>query len=89
MANTIDHWVAHNACDASQVQTQIIGAVNVSTYPCADGTMLKYYQVVGGGHSWPGGQDSSCCEPNRLANMDIDANEEIWKFFAAQVLPQP
>ena len=34
---------------------------------------LRYYQVNGGGHDWPGVS----------GNMDIDATREVWNFFAA------
>ena len=33
---------------------------------------LKYYLVIGGGHDWPG----------EWGNMDINATEEVWNFFA-------
>jgi polyhydroxybutyrate depolymerase len=87
VADTIEHWLAHDSCNTSAVSTQVIGAVNVSTYPCADNTELKFYKIIDGGHSWPGGPDSACCEVNRAANTDIDANEEIWKFFSTKLLP--
>ncbi len=33
---------------------------------------LWYYEVIGGGHDWPG----------QWGNMDIDATREVWAFFA-------
>lgn len=35
--------------------------------------LLKYYLVLGGGHDWPG----------EWGNMDINATEEAWDFFAS------
>ena len=32
-----------------------------------------YYEVVGGGHDWPGAS----------GNMDINASEEVWNFVKA------
>ncbi|MCH2160428.1 MAG: hypothetical protein MK085_01000 [Phycisphaerales bacterium] len=34
---------------------------------------LWYYLVLGGGHDWPG----------QWGNMDIDATQEVWNFFAS------
>jgi polyhydroxybutyrate depolymerase len=81
VSKTIDFWLAHNQCDTASPKVTTIGSVVVSTYTCAPGGEVKFYKILGGGHSWPGGPDSTCCEVYRAANQNIDANEEIWAFF--------
>jgi len=41
-----------------------------------NGNQVLFYQVIGGGHEWPGA----------WGNKDIDATEEIWAFFNSYVL---
>jgi polyhydroxybutyrate depolymerase len=53
---------------------------------CAPGADIVYYLINGGGHTWPGvaGMDPEAFGPT---NMDINAGEVIWEFFAAHRLP--
>lgn len=44
----------------------------------ATGSPIHYWYLRDGGHSWPG-HGSAFGDP---VNMDIDANDEIWAFFA-------
>jgi len=76
--NTFDFWVQKNECAQSVVE------VFPDIYPY-DGSIVEstkfkkglfnnevwLYKVDSGGHDWPGS----------WGNMDIDATEEIWKFF--------
>jgi polyhydroxybutyrate depolymerase len=39
---------------------------------CLNNNQLWFYKVVNGGHDWPGASGT----------MDINASEEIWKFFS-------
>jgi len=64
-----------------------IGAVEVRTWSCVAPGALVYYQVLDGGHGWPGHQGSACCEVHRAMNTDIDANRVLWEFFRDRVLP--
>ena len=75
----IDAWVENNGClnyehvflpntntsDGSHV-------VNHRYFDCSDDAEVWLYEVVGGGHDWPGSS----------GNMDIEASEEIWNFFS-------
>lgn len=46
-------WAAHNACDASPLDTEIGTEVTRRTWSgCV--AAVELYTVVGGGHSWPG-----------------------------------
>ncbi|MEO0337849.1 MAG: PHB depolymerase family esterase [Bacteroidota bacterium] len=42
---------------------------------CKEDTQIQFYQLVGGGHDWPGA----------FGNMDFVASEVIWQFFAQYV----
>jgi len=44
------------------------------------GAHIYYWWLKDGGHSWPG--HGSAGNPNEPTNYDIDANDEIWAFFA-------
>ena len=41
-------------------------------FDCIENAEVWLYEVVGGGHDWPGSN----------GNMDINASEEIWSFFS-------
>lgn len=45
--------------------------IKTKYYNSKNGHQVLYYQVVNGGHDWPGA----------WGNKDIDATEEIWAFF--------
>lgn len=78
IASTIDYFVAKNEC------TTLVNETLPDTDPSDDSIIVTekhqnginnnevwYYEVVGGGHDWPGA----------WGNMDIDAGEEAWLFF--------
>jgi polyhydroxybutyrate depolymerase len=55
---------------------------------CREGTAVALYSVVGGGHTWPGGQGL----PRLIfgkTSRDLNANEVIWQFFEAHPFPTP
>ena len=45
---------------------------------------MLFYQINNGAHAWPGGQDF----PTAVVNFDIDASDEIWKFFSRHTLDE-
>jgi len=46
--------------------------INHRYFDCDNNAEVWLYEVVGGGHDWPGS----------YGNMDINASEEIWNFFS-------
>jgi polyhydroxybutyrate depolymerase len=78
----IHFWVENNECSPDPVVTQLPdlntsdhSTVTVYHYPgFTSQSEVIYYIIEGGGHSVPG------VEPG--ANMDINACEEIWRFFS-------
>jgi polyhydroxybutyrate depolymerase len=57
-------------------------------YGCREGTAVALYSVVGGGHTWPGGQGLPRIIFGKTSR-DLNANEVIWEFFKAHPLPAP
>jgi len=81
----IDFWVTANACESTETQKMadiepedesVIEKTSFTN--CADGSSVVFMKVENGGHTWPGEDDSTY----GLVNRDIDASEEIWKFFS-------
>ncbi len=48
---------------------------------CQGAAVIRYFKIDGGGHTWPGEVFHVPFTGN--TNEDINANEEIWKFFTA------
>lgn len=83
----IDYWKNYNNCDL------IADTISIPDYVLSDsstvdhiifkngnnGVTTELYKVYNGGHSWPG---TSAFFSNGVVNYDIDASEEIWKFFS-------
>ncbi len=87
---TLGYWAQHNGCSlvADYEELPISGEspgtlVYYNEFPeCEPGSALIFYYIDGGGHNWPGIQGRL---PESIAgrvNMDINANDEIWKFFS-------
>jgi polyhydroxybutyrate depolymerase len=57
-------------------------------YGCREGTAVTLYSVVGGGHTWPGGQGLPRIIFGKTSR-DLNANEVIWEFFKVHALPAP
>jgi len=75
----IDFWVDTNSCMSSEniflPNTNTSDGsyvINHRYFDCSDDAEVWLYEVVGGGHDWPGSS----------GNMDIEASEEIWNFFS-------
>ena len=75
----IDFWVGTNDCMSSEDiflpntnTSDGSHVINHRYFDCSDDAEVWLYEVVGGGHDWPGSS----------GNMDIQASEEIWNFFS-------
>jgi len=75
----IDHWVETNDC----IQSEEINLPNIDIsdgshiikhryFECNNNSEVWLYEVVNGGHDWPGS----------WGNMDIESSVEIWNFFS-------
>ncbi len=81
----IQFWVDFNDCPA-QPQTTESGSIRHDVYtPCASGSSVELYTIVGGKHAWPGGEAVNLAmgEPN----MEISATALMWEFFVSHPMP--
>ena len=75
----IELWVETNNCQNNEevfLPNTNLGdgsyIINHRYFDCTDNAEVWLYEVVNGGHDWPGS----------YGNMDINASEEIWNFFS-------
>ena len=73
----IDFWIENNGCIRSE-DINLPNPVNDGSYiihrrnyECNEDAEVWLYEVVNGGHDWPGGS----------GNFDINSSIEIWNFF--------
>lgn len=86
---TVRIWLKKNGCtDAPQKgifpDKDPEDSTRVRTFiydQCTSGVPVELYQVQGGGHTWPGGLQYLRERRIGKTSRDIDATDEIWKFF--------
>lgn len=81
----MQYWVDFNNCNPTPTLENVpdISPTDGSTvehfvyYDCSNNVNAEHFKVTGAGHTWPGtfftGPDT---------NQDIDASDEIWRFFS-------
>jgi polyhydroxybutyrate depolymerase len=86
---SVEFWVKRNNCNTTPIGTWLpnknkldLCRIHCDNYENGDNnTEVVLYEIKRGGHTWPGGYQYF---PKFLIGRtcrDIDANEEIWKFF--------
>ena len=76
---TMARWAQHAGCDGDGREKEIADHVDRTTWDgCDRGVEVQYYVIDGGGHTWPGGPDTSQLGPT---NQEIDASKVMWDFF--------
>lgn len=83
--DVIAHWVNQTNCNPAPLITQIpdlytSDSCTVEHYLYTGGTngaTVELFKIIGGGHTWPGAPVDI-----GVTNQDIDASEEIWRFFS-------
>jgi polyhydroxybutyrate depolymerase len=82
----IASWVDFNEC---AVEPLVFDQGNAHGLAYAGEADVVYWELTGGGHTWPGGK-CSIIEEEKLGvgaiNRDIDASRLIWEFFQQQTL---
>ena len=75
--DVIDFWIENNSClrseDINLPNSENDGSyiIHRRYYDCSEDAEVWLYEVVYGGHDWPGSS----------GNFDINASAEIWNFF--------
>ncbi len=89
---TIVFWLEHDACIGEPVEWELDEVADDGTSihhqgwsDCDGGTAVELYQVVGGGHTWPGGPQYVSEERIGVVSQEIVAAEAIWAFFEPMV----
>lgn len=89
----LEKWRTHNGCPArARVGATIKGApgsadaahtaTRYTFAPCRAGTEVVLWKLTGAGHVWPGGQHDFLRLLLGPGTAVIDANNEMWAFFA-------
>ncbi len=99
VTDMVSFWVAHDLCnvDTAEVTDLPQGGESPATSvrsiifnDCMDDASVQLYAVIGGGHNWPGVQsEGTSARDLSMINMDINAGELMWDFFAQHALPEP
>jgi polyhydroxybutyrate depolymerase len=82
--STVAFWVTHNGCNATPRYREVpniniadLSTVEQFTYDeCTDESEVMLFKIAAGAHTWPGSPI-----PFPGTNYDINASEEIWRFF--------
>jgi polyhydroxybutyrate depolymerase len=88
-------WVQRDGTERTAIvedvpDTNHADGCTIKTFTYAHGqnaTEVVLYRLEGGGHTWPGGKQYL---PKKLIGTvcrDMDAREDIWKFFEAHPKP--
>jgi polyhydroxybutyrate depolymerase len=89
---TASFFIRRNHCEAAGANTAFPESghspgTHVSRFVprnCPDSDDVAFYIINGGGHTWPG--TAGVLDDLGPVNLDINASEEIWNFFAAHSL---
>jgi polyhydroxybutyrate depolymerase len=92
---TFSFWATTEACQDPRQETDLPDTapddgtrVHRTAYrKCAGGSEILLYSIEGGGHAWPGGLPYLPDLVIGRTSQDMDASEEIWKFFVQHPLP--
>jgi len=81
--DTAAAWAKRNGCKKKPTEEEIAPDVTLVRYSsCDEGATVELYEIIGGGHTWPGSEFSAVIE-NAVGHVtfSIDANEVMWAFF--------
>lgn len=89
ISTVLNYWVNFNNCnpvpDSSDVpNTSTTDGCTAKHYVWAggdNGATVEHFKIVGGGHTWPGALFNV-----GVTNQDINACNEIWRFFSKYTL---
>lgn len=91
--DTIAWWCRANHCDAENPTLEKRPDVTIQRYaPRADagaaGAPIELYELIEGGHTWPGGADITSGLGTGKLVTTVDASELMWQFFQQFSLPK-
>lgn len=83
-------WAKHNGCSPDPTSERTGDVDAVQWQQCRLGADVDYYEVLGGGHTWPGAPSyvADAIEPRfGITSESVDATEAMWAFFSRFTLP--
>ena len=91
---TVEFWGSKLKCFGDAVRDDITtpesnsetGLIIFTAGACLGDAELTLYAVINGGHNWPGIDSGIPSEVAGLVNVDLDASQVIWDFFASHSL---
>jgi polyhydroxybutyrate depolymerase len=76
----------NKAFECSGESTLSANGITTTTWPgCRDGVSSQLTVIAGADHPWPGSQDRRASSLQGTPTQLLDATEEAWQFFAANV----
>lgn len=80
----LQSWATHDACPPRGSTTTVSTHVRHFAWTsCQGGTGVEVYEVLRGGHAWPGQTTGSPGRVQGVQTKEVDASELMWRFFAA------
>jgi polyhydroxybutyrate depolymerase len=94
---TFDRWMELNGCTKASDGPRIdadpkdeTALVVHTASACRDNVGVRLYEIQGGGHTWPKGVPYLGTWAVGRVSQELDATEEIWKFFRSSIrTPSP
>ncbi|MCW2799049.1 MAG: hypothetical protein JWQ70_521 [Aeromicrobium sp.] len=79
-------WAGHDGCASRRADTTVAPHVrHFGWSSCRGGSSVEAYEVINGGHAWPGQATGSLGRVQGVQTQEVDASELIWRFFEAHV----
>jgi polyhydroxybutyrate depolymerase len=78
---TVRAWAVKDGCDPRPIDATVGTQVILRRYTCPPGAAVEFYIIVGGGHSWPGGEVSQADSQVGATTFQVDATAQMWDFF--------
>jgi polyhydroxybutyrate depolymerase len=80
-------WAKRNGCSAEALTTRITPDVTLLAWRCPHRADVELYRIRGGGHTWPGSQDTAALSSLLgRTTFSISADATMWRFFRAHPL---
>jgi polyhydroxybutyrate depolymerase len=87
--DSVHRWAAQDGCAGEPAREELTDvdpddetiARAERWESCANGAAVELVTIQGGGHTWPGGQQYASTIIIGKTSRDVDASEEMWRFF--------
>ena len=89
---TVQRWLELDRCNALSAHSRVDAVPDDATAyiersaQCAGSAAIDWYEIQGGGHTWPGGVPYLGRRIVGRVSHELDANEVVWAFLSAHRL---